>query len=68
MWWYGLLPLCVAIVAWLSYWAGRRYGRSDERKNKAEEINEKARKAILIRQRLRDDDDYARRVRTRFTR
>ena len=68
MWWYGLLPLCVAIVVGLSYWAGRRYGRSDERKNKAEEINEKARQAILIRQRLRDDADYARRVRTRFTR
>ena len=45
-----------------------RAGNQSALLTKEEEINEAVRKAILIRDRLRRDPDYARRLRNRFSR
>lgn len=45
-----------------------RAGKQSALLTKEEEINEAVRKAVLVRDRLRRDPDYARRLRARFSR
>jgi len=61
----GLVQIIIFVLA--LRWAFRA-GQNHTRASKAEEINNAALKASQSRNRLRHDDEYAQRVRRRFTR
>lgn len=60
----AVLMFFSGFLVWLAF----RNGRVTEKSSKESEINEAVRRALLVRDRLQRDPDYARRVRERFTR
>lgn len=64
--WIGIGVLCAFAAA--VYFTARRGGITSERLTAEEKINAAVEKAVLARQRLRDDAGFAKRLRARFTR
>lgn len=62
------LGIGVVFLIGLVIYLAKNQGRSEMRADKEEEINHAALKAVLIRNRLDSDPDFARRVRENFTR